>query len=255
MNTGLQSCLQIFPSAAFLATKEFYESIGFRAVCYLNSDQPHICLYRDSIEIILTKSKVSKIQPNREIHGYGYDGYFISNDQYSLYNDIMKKGVKIVKELRLTDYSNREFIFEDNEGRWIAIGCKEGSKEVLGLQLSHVAFYCCDVAAMERFYAELLELTRVRVCNQGKEDECIILGRDNVRIALYKKNHSCNAGDSSFKHFAIGINSMDNMLRQLSILGVHVESFVDYSQNGDLFKVCYVKDPENNTVQFMEGSL
>jgi hypothetical protein len=26
----------------------------------------------------------------------------------------------------LTDYDNQEFIFEDNEGRWVAVGRKEG---------------------------------------------------------------------------------------------------------------------------------
>ena len=138
MSKGLQSSLQIFPSSTFLATKVFYEQIGFRAVCYLESNQPHICLYKDSIEIILTKSKLDKICPNREIHGYGYDAYFISTDQDGLYNQIKNRNIKIIKELNLTDYSNREFIFEDNEGRWIAIGCKEGSKEVLGLQLNHI---------------------------------------------------------------------------------------------------------------------
>jgi hypothetical protein len=129
MSNGLQSSLQIFPSAAFLETKEFYERIGFRAVCYLESTQPHICLYKDTVEIILTESKLEKISPNRDVHGYGYDAYFISTDPESFYRVVKSENIKIVEELNRTDYGNREFVFEDNEGRWIAVGCKEGSKK------------------------------------------------------------------------------------------------------------------------------
>jgi len=122
---ALQSCLQIFPSADIQATKEFYENLGFRSHSYLESSQAHICLYRDAVEIILTKSKNERIMPNRELHGYGYDAYFISRNQQELYTELLSKKITIIKELKLTDYSNREFVFEDNEKRWIAIGCKE----------------------------------------------------------------------------------------------------------------------------------
>jgi catechol 2,3-dioxygenase-like lactoylglutathione lyase family enzyme len=253
MSKGLQSCLQIFPSSAFIKTKEFYEQIGFRAVCYLDSNQPHICLYKDSIEIILTKSNLSKVQPNREIHGYGYDGYFISTDQDSLYRDIISKNVKIIKELNLTDYSNREFIFEDNEGRWIAIGCKEGSKEVLGIQLNHIALYCDDINAMERFYSNILEVKRVRVFNQQKEDEFFILGRDNFRIELFKKRYEIDNSHSSLKHFAIDIKSMDNLITLLTQKKLKIDKFIDYSTDNDIFKVCFITDPEKNVIEFMEG--
>lgn len=32
--------------------------------------------------------------------------------------------VRIVRELRQTDYANREFVVEDIDGRWIAFGIK-----------------------------------------------------------------------------------------------------------------------------------
>lgn len=38
-------------------TKDFINTVlGFEAVEYLNSNRPHICLYRDNTEIILLKA-------------------------------------------------------------------------------------------------------------------------------------------------------------------------------------------------------
>ena len=253
MNKGLQSSLQIFPSSAFLETKEFYEQIGFRAVCYLDSNQPHICLYKDSIEIILTKSKLDKIIPNRVVHGYGYDAYFISTDQTNLYNHIKRKHIKIIQDLHLTDYTNKEFIFEDNEGRWIAIGCKEGSKEVLSLQLNHIAIYCNDIIAMEKFYTDIFELKRVRVFNEGKNDEFFILGRDNFRIELFKKWYEICSENTSLKHFAVEIQSIENLITLLHQRNIKIDKIIDYSTKDDVFKICCIKDPEDNVIEFMEG--
>ena len=77
MNKGFSHCLQIFPVGDINKTANYYVSLGFRAVYYLESSQPHVCLYRDTTEIILTKSKNDSIVPNRECHGYGYDAYFV----------------------------------------------------------------------------------------------------------------------------------------------------------------------------------
>ena len=33
------------------------EKLGFRIIKYLNDEKPHICMYRDDIEIILTKKR------------------------------------------------------------------------------------------------------------------------------------------------------------------------------------------------------
>lgn len=58
MDRGFTHCLQIFPTADFQKTIEFYERIGFRAVAYLDSGEPHVCLYQDSIEIVLSSRRL-----------------------------------------------------------------------------------------------------------------------------------------------------------------------------------------------------
>lgn len=124
MNKGLSHCLQIFPVGDIEKTANYYMHLGFRAVYYLESSQPHVCLYRDSIEIILTKSKNDLIIPNRECHGYGYDAYFVAYNQKELQDEFINLGVKIVCLLSTTDYNNNEFVFEDIDRRWIAVGKK-----------------------------------------------------------------------------------------------------------------------------------
>jgi hypothetical protein len=98
--------------------------MGFKAVKYLDANEPHICLYRDTTEIILTKTNGKKVIPNRELYGYGYDAYFITKNQEELQDEFINSNVKIVRSLNSTDYNNKEFVIEDTDGRWIGFGIK-----------------------------------------------------------------------------------------------------------------------------------
>lgn len=116
----------VFPTPDIKSTAEYYVShLRFRSVYYLDAEEPHICLYRDRTEIILTQSNGQKVIPNRELYGYGYDAYFITDNQELLQNELKHAGVKIVKPLSKTDYHNREFVIEDIDRRWIGFGIKE----------------------------------------------------------------------------------------------------------------------------------
>ena len=115
----------VFPVTDMEKTAQYYfDVLGFRAVKYLEAREPHICLYRDGTEIILTKANTLKVFTNRELYGYGYDAYFITEDQEELHNEFALKGAKIVRPLQITDYRNTEFVLEDIDGRWIAFGIK-----------------------------------------------------------------------------------------------------------------------------------
>ncbi|WP_337441792.1 hypothetical protein [Paenibacillus faecalis] len=66
----------IFPTPDIIKIANFYKhKMGFKAVQYMDANEPHICLYRDKTEIILTKTNGQKVIPNRELYGYGYDAY------------------------------------------------------------------------------------------------------------------------------------------------------------------------------------
>ncbi len=64
---------------------------------------------------------------NRKLHGYGYDAYFIADreSQIELENEFRELGLNLVRSLSMTDYNNSEFVFEDIDGRWIAVGKKQ----------------------------------------------------------------------------------------------------------------------------------
>jgi catechol 2,3-dioxygenase-like lactoylglutathione lyase family enzyme len=126
MEKHIHSLLVIFPTPNIERTSDFYVNVmGFRAVKYFDVKEPHICLYRDDVEIVLTKANTDRVYPNRELYGYGEDAYYITDKQEAIVNEFMEKGTKIVRELRLTDYNNREFSVEDIDGRWIVSEIKE----------------------------------------------------------------------------------------------------------------------------------
>ena len=115
----------IFPSSDIEKTCSFYvDKLGFRPVRYLDSSEPHICLYKDTVEIVLTDSRGKKVIPNRELYGYGYDVYIIVKDHESLQKEFEEKEIKIVRKVSVTDYENKELVIEDVDRRWIAFGLK-----------------------------------------------------------------------------------------------------------------------------------
>ncbi|MFS0783028.1 VOC family protein [Bacillus sp. 1P06AnD] len=121
---GFLSCLQLFPVPDMEKTSRFYQRLGFKSVPYLQASDPHICLYRDKIEIVLIGSQLKSIQPNYLLHGYGYDAYFICDNQEDFYKECLESEVTIILPLSRTDDHNREFVFEDMDGRRIAVGKK-----------------------------------------------------------------------------------------------------------------------------------
>ena len=115
----------IFPTPNIELTRDFYvNSLGFNAVEYLGSDDPHVCLYKDDIEIVLTDSKGRKVVPNHELYGYGYDAYVVVYDPEELQKEFDSLGLKIVRRFSVTDYNNKELLLEDIDGRWLAFGVK-----------------------------------------------------------------------------------------------------------------------------------
>ena len=61
----IMNALNVFPVNDMNRTADFYvQKLGFRCVKYLDVAQPHVCLYRDAIEIILTRAE-GEVIPNR----------------------------------------------------------------------------------------------------------------------------------------------------------------------------------------------
>ena len=121
----MYSTLAVFPVPNMNKTADFYvRNLRFRCVEYTDSSEPHMCLYKDNIEIILTDSKGKKVVPNRELYGYGYDTYVIVDNQEALQKEFESKKLKIVRRVSETDYGNKELVLEDIDGRWLGFGMK-----------------------------------------------------------------------------------------------------------------------------------
>lgn len=119
----------VFPTPDIERTAQYYVSVlGFRRVDCLCATEPHICLYRDQVEIILTRAGCS-VTPNRLLYGYGYDAYFITAEAETLQAEFLARGARIVRRLTVTDYQNREFVIEDIDGRWLGFGIKQRAPE------------------------------------------------------------------------------------------------------------------------------
>ena len=117
---------RVFPTPNIERTSEFYEKVmGFKSVQYLDDEEPRICLYRDSTEIILTKSNGQQVIPEVKLHGHWYDAYFITANQKKLQEELKNAGANIVLQLFHTEYNHQEFVVEDIDGRWICFGLKE----------------------------------------------------------------------------------------------------------------------------------
>ena len=168
----LLSSLPIFPTQDIKRTAAFYEEkLGFRRVDYLNTKEPHICLYRDGIEFVLTISK-NEVVPNRTRYGYGEDVYIITTEQEALQEEFKKAGVTFVKILGMTDYGNNEFIIEDIDGRWLVFGCKQWSD-------------CEDRKQWEELYSRAKHVQRDTKISQFMEAGCVAAAIQTVNGNIY----------------------------------------------------------------------
>jgi len=115
----------------------FYEDkLGFMATHLSDETMPHIRLDRDNISIVLVEGPSNSLAPKplREIT-IGlvlYDQYIYVSEPMLMQNELIQKGVTIVKELPSISSgndssNNREFVCEDIDGRYICFSQREFS--------------------------------------------------------------------------------------------------------------------------------
>ena len=113
-------------------TSIFYETkLGFKAAHLDDEAMPHIRLTRDNIAILLVKGSGDITRPLRKF-GIKYDMYIYCSEPYLLLNELSGSEVKIVEQLPDAHEAkqmkvNRQFVFEDCDGRHICVSqCLEG---------------------------------------------------------------------------------------------------------------------------------
>jgi len=122
----MNDCAPVFVCKDALATALFYETkLGFSAAHLDDESMPHIRLNRDNIHILLVQAKEGDpVRPLRELYGIPYDLYIYVSEPMMLQLELSGAGVPLVKTLEESDQTttlNREFVFEDNDGRHICV--------------------------------------------------------------------------------------------------------------------------------------
>jgi len=115
------ACKNPFSTAIFYETK-----LGFIASHLSDETMPHIRLTRDNINIVLVEGTGDVIKPLHELCDIKYDLYIYASEPLLLQQELKNNGVHIIEELIDAatcsgSMYNRQFIFEDNDGRRICV--------------------------------------------------------------------------------------------------------------------------------------
>ena len=120
----LNSNAAVFVCSDPIKTALYYENnLGFKAVHLDDESMPHIKLTRDNVVLVLAKGMM---EPLRKIADVSYDMYLYVSEPLLFYNEIKGNGVKIVEDLGSAEDAvnssvNRQFVFEDIDGRHICV--------------------------------------------------------------------------------------------------------------------------------------
>lgn len=122
----MNSQAAVFACEDIYKTSLFYEDkLGFKAAHLDDEVMPHIKLMRDNIAIVLIKGEGPSVRPLREF-GIRYDMYIYCSEPFLLHNEIAGNGIKIIEDLpeakaAQKQKTNRQFVFEDIDGRHICV--------------------------------------------------------------------------------------------------------------------------------------
>ena len=122
----MNSQAAVFACEDIYKTALFYEDkLGFKAAHLDDEAMPHIKLVRDNIAIVLVKGTGDITKPARNF-GIKYDMYIYCSEPFLLHNEVAGNGIKIVEDLPEAKAAqdmttNRQFVFEDVDGRHICV--------------------------------------------------------------------------------------------------------------------------------------
>lgn len=122
----MNSQAAVFACEDIYKTAIFYEDkLGFKSTHLDDEAMPHIKLVRDNIAIVLVKGSGDITKPARDF-GIKYDMYIYCSEPFLLHNEVAGNGIKIVEDLPEAKAAqgmttNRQFVFEDIDGRHICV--------------------------------------------------------------------------------------------------------------------------------------
>lgn len=121
--------------------------------------------------------------------------------------------------------------------------------------IHHIAYHCRDRIALERFYTKHLGFRRARVFNAATENEFVMLRLGACCIELFaspEPEAQAEKPHLGVKHLAYEVEDLDAMLGGLRADGIEPGPVLD-SVGVEGLRVCFLGDPEGNTIELMEG--
>jgi predicted lactoylglutathione lyase len=127
-NIKFKRACPVFVSDDFYKTVNFYtEKLGFKyAGQFDRIGGSFAILYNDSIEIMVVETTWGKSQSVQQTCDMDFDAYiFVELDSpkqlWDLHREFLSKEIKIIDAPRYADVGMCQFVFEDIDGRHIAI--------------------------------------------------------------------------------------------------------------------------------------
>ncbi len=128
----------------------------------------------------------------------------------------------------------------------------------MGRALQHVALNCRDRKAQERFYARHFGFTRARVFEGGRPDEFVMLKLGDLRFELFQSRGvppGARGGEQpvGFKHLCLEVPDVAAKAGELRAEGLEPGPVIDCSHQVPGLRICFLQDPEGNTIELLEG--
>ena len=122
----------------------------------------------------------------------------------------------------------------------------------------HVAILCADRVAQERFYSKHFGFKRARVYNAGTPNQFVALKLGDTYLELFPSSDGDPKPDREpstvgLVHIAIQVPDVAKKRQELIEDGIEAGPLGDASFIAEGMKYCFVKDPEGNSVELVEG--
>ena len=122
----------------------------------------------------------------------------------------------------------------------------------------HIAMNCIDRLAQERFYTDVFGFRRARVFQADTPNEFVMLRLGSLCLEFFNAPDGQAAPSPGeqpvgFKHLAFDVPDIEATVAKLQSMGLDTGPVVDCSDQVPGLRVCFLKDPEGNILELMEG--
>jgi len=123
--------------------------------------------------------------------------------------------------------------------------------------VTHISFKCRDRQAMEQFYTTHFGFRRARVFNAGKPNELLLLKLASTRLELSQAPAGATACGPEpavgYAHLAFEVECLETIIAALHAANIPAGPIRDCAAALPGMRVCFLKDPDGNNVELMQG--